>query len=179
MKRNEINKMIETERVVLTKAQTFWHYSIVVFLLIIPALTTFDLFKDYVNGNKLPGITIGNLLITGYIWIIPAIIFFYIQKRRLQMHVINVSIDNPRFISAIENTAKELDWEIQQKTGNLVIAVSEFNWKSWGERITIIRCNDKILFNSICDPYNIPSVASFGTNKLNRKTFEHYLLVRP
>ncbi|HWJ28665.1 MAG TPA: hypothetical protein VNS32_19130 [Flavisolibacter sp.] len=39
----------------------------------------------------------------------------------------------------------------------------------------LIREKDKILFNSICDPENQPSVASWGMNKLSRKSFGKYL----
>ena len=41
-----------------------------------------------------------------------------------------------------------------------------------GERITIIRDNNKILINSICDPDNRPSVSSWGQNRKNVNAFK-------
>jgi hypothetical protein len=80
----QIQRMKETETLVLTKGQTFWHYTIVHFLLIIPVLTTIDVFKYYVTHTYTAVRPIEDLISTGYIWIFPAIAFFFIQKRRLK-----------------------------------------------------------------------------------------------
>jgi len=37
--------------------------------------------------------------------------------------------------------------------------------------VTIIRDPDRLLINSICDPDNISSVASYGWNRKNSRTF--------
>lgn len=167
--------MKDTETLVLTKGQTFWHYAIVLFLLIVPVLTTVDVFKYYVTHTYSAARPIEDLISTGYIWILPAIAFFFIQKRRLNFKTINVPVDKDTFKEAVEQTAKELGWTIEKTTNDTIIAKSRFSWRSWGEQITIIWCKDKILFNSICDPDNRPSVASFGMNKVNRRTFEQFL----
>ena len=166
--------MKETRTLILTRAQTFWHYAIIPFLLIAPAMTTIDVFKYYVthtyNSTKPIDFTFG------YIWILPALIFYFIQRHRLKFTVINISVDNNTFHDAVKQTAKALEWDITQMTNEFVVAKSGFSWRSWGEQITILHDNNKILFNSICDPDNRPSVASFGMNKVNRKTFEKFLV---
>ncbi|MES1181974.1 MAG: hypothetical protein ABUL44_04175 [Flavobacterium sp.] len=173
MTQAQIQQMKDTETLILTKGQTFWHYSIIPFLLIAPIMTTIDVFKYYVthtyNSTKPIDYTFG------YFWILPALIFYFIQKRRLKFKAINISVDNNIFHNAVEQTAKELEWNVQQMTRDIAIAKSGFSWRSWGEQITILHDKDKILFNSICDPDNRPSVASFGMNKLNLKTFEQIL----
>lgn len=179
MKQVEIQRMKNTEMLVLTKTQTFWHYSIVLFLLIVPVLTTIDVFKYYVTHTYRAARPIGELLSTGYIWVFPAIIFYFIQKRRLIFKTIHISADKDSFAEAVEQTAKEMEWVIEKAINDIVIAKSGFSWRSWGEQITIIRCKDKILFNSICDPYNKPSVTSCGMNKVNRKVFERFLNPHP
>ena len=169
----QIQKMNETETLILTKGQTFWHYSIISFLFIVPLMTSIDVFKYYVthtyNSTKPIGFTFG------YIWILPALIFYFIQKRRLKFTIINISVVDDKFHDAVKQTAKELKWDIKQMTNKFVIAKSGFSWRSWGEQITILHDNNKILFNSICDPDNRPSVTSSGMNKINRKTFEKFL----
>lgn len=172
MTQKQIQKMLDNETLVLTKAQTFWHYSVVPFLLVLPVLTTIDVFKYYVTHTYTGVPSIEDIMSNGYIWILPAIAFYFIQKRRLKFKTINVSVDKDSFNKAVERTAKELEWSIIKNTKDIVVAKSGFSWRSWGEQITIIWSDDKILFNSICDPDNRPSVASFGMNKLNRKTFE-------
>ncbi len=169
----QFQKMIDTKTLFLTKEQTFWHYSIIPFLLVAPAMTTIDAFKLYIthtyNSNKPIDFTFG------YTWILPAIIFYFIQRRRLKFKIINVSVNSNTFHQAAKQTAKELKWVITQTTNDFIIAKSVFNWRSWGEQITIVHNKDKILFNIICNPDNKPSIASFGMNKLNRKTFEKIL----
>jgi len=164
-----------TGTLVLTKGQTFWHYAIVPFLLLVPVLTTIDVFEFYVTHTYSAARPIEDLISTGYIWVLPAIASYFIQRRRLRFQTINVSVDKDTFKEVVEQTAKELEWTIEKATYDVVIAKSGFSWRSWGEQITIIWCKDKILFNSICDPDNRPSVASFGMNKVNRKIFEQFL----
>lgn len=94
----------------------------------------------------------------------------------MKFKIINLSVDKETFEKAVEKTAKELKWEFVDAIGDTIVARSGFSWRSWGEQITIIWSKDKILFNSICDPDNKPSVASFGRNKVNRNTFEQALI---
>jgi hypothetical protein len=171
----EIQRIKDTETLVLTKGQTFWHYSIVPFLLIVPLLTTVDVFKYYVTHTYTAVRPIEDLISTGYVWILPAISFFFIQKRRLKFKTIGISVDQDTFKETVEQTAKKMEWKFENVITDTVVAKSDFSWRSWGEQITIIWCRDKILFNSICDPNNRPSITSFGMNKVNRKTFEQFL----
>jgi hypothetical protein len=175
MTQQQIQRMKDTETLVLTKGQTFWHYSVVPFLLIMPIMTTVDVFKYYVTHTYSAARPIGEIISTGYIWLLPAIAFFIIQRRRLKFRTINISVDKDAFKDAVEQTAKELEWTIEKATSDTVVAKSGFSWRSWGEQITIVWRSDKILFNSICDPDNRPSVASWGMNKVNRKTFEQFV----
>jgi hypothetical protein len=172
----EIQKMKETETLVMTKGRLFWHYSFILFLLFVPVLTTIDVFKYYVTHTYRAPRPIEDIISTGYIWVMPAIALYFIQKRRLKFKVLNIGIDPDTFKTATEQTARELEWEIQTKTNDLIVAHRHWNWTgSWGEMITIIRDKDRILINSICDPDNRPSVASWGMNKVNIKTFEQYV----
>jgi hypothetical protein len=45
----QIQRMKDTETLVLSMGQTFWHYCIIPFLLVVPVLTTIDVFKYYVT----------------------------------------------------------------------------------------------------------------------------------
>lgn len=171
---SEVQRMKESETLILSKWQTFWHYSIVYFLLIVPVLTTISVFKYYVT-HAYKGRPIEDGIQTGFIWILPAIAFYFIQKKQLKFKILNASVNKKTFHHIVAQTAKELKWNIVKSTPELIIAKSAFSWRSWGEQITIIWCSDKILFNSICDPDNTPSVTSLGRNKVNRKVFEGFL----
>ena len=170
-----IQQMKDTETLVLTKGQLFWHYCIILFLLIAPVMMTVDVFKYYVTHTYQGVRTIEEMATLSYLPLIPAIAFYIIQKKRLKFKIIYGAVDADSFMNAAKETSKELEWEIIEQNSNLVIARSGFSWRSWGELITIIKDKDRILFNSICDPDKRPSIASWGMNKLNLKTFEHYL----
>ncbi len=172
MTSHSVQKMIETETLALTKGQLFWHYCIIGFFLIPPVMNIIDIFKYYVTHTYEGVRTVGEMAAWSYLPLIPAVTFYYIQKRRLKFKVIDIAMDADTFIEAAKETAEQLDWEIIERKNNLIVAKSGFNWRSWGELITIIRVKDRILFNSICDPDNIASVASWGMNRVNMETFE-------
>lgn len=176
----EIKKMKDSGYVQLTGGQYFWHYSVVYILISISIAITIGTRHIYehsaldkYNLNKYePGI---DILLLRYIWLVLALAFYFIQTRRLKFKIINVPVSRDVFSDAVQKTAMELDWKITSKTGDLIIAKTVFSWRSWGERITIIRDDERILINSICDPDKWPSVLSFGKNRENRKTFEQFI----
>ena len=175
MKSEIFQKMITTETLQLPKWQRFWHFSVVLYLLIIPIITTFSLTKDYFAGLFVNKRYPNEFLIFGYAWLLPAVAFYFRQKRCLRFKTIFISIDAEKFHQVVKETAKGLGWQVVKKTNTVIVAKSGFSWRSWGELITIIREKDRILFNSICDPDNRPSVASWGMNRRNRKIFEEHL----
>lgn len=175
MTSHSIQRMKETETLVLTKGQLFWHYCILGFFFIPPIMNVFDVITYYVTKTYTGVRTLDEMTKWSYLPLIPAIAFYYIQKRRLKFKVINIAVNTDSFIGAALKTAKDLEWEIVERKSNLIVAKSGFSWKSWGEHITIIKDKERVLFNSICDPDNRPSIASWGMNKVNYKTFEHHL----
>jgi uncharacterized membrane protein len=109
MTKSQIQKMKDTETLVLTKAQLFGHYLIVPFLLVMPVLTTVDVFKYYVTHTYSYVRPIEDIIIVGYIWILPAIFFYVVQKSRLKFKQVNISVSKETFRKAVEQTAKELE----------------------------------------------------------------------
>jgi len=173
----DIQNIKETETLKLTRGQLFGHYAIVPVLLIVPIMTTYFLVEIYVTKTYTGDRTADELILTGYPWLIPALLFYFIQKRRLKFTSINISVDKDKFHKAAELTADKLGWTIQHISTDSVIAVRQggFLSGSWGELITIIRGSNKVLINSICDPDNIVSVASYGWNNKNVRTFKSTL----
>lgn len=167
-------KIKETKTLSLRRWQLFGHYAIVIFLLVAPIMATFSLFKIYVTKTYSGFRSANELMLACYPWLIPAILFYFIQKRRLKFTDINISVEKEIFQKAADLSANKLGWTIQETSPDFIRAVrrGSLSSLSWGEMITIIRENDKILINSICDPDSIASVASFGWNKKNVNTFK-------
>jgi hypothetical protein len=164
--------MKQTKRLKLSRWQRLDHYFIVIFILIIPGFTLFSLFEIYVTDSYDGVRTTNELISTAWPWIIPAIAFYFIQKRRLRFKEVNIEYSDQEFQEAIERSAKEYEWQIEINNRNIFQAYRPWNWTgSWGEMITIVKDKDRLLLNSICDPNKWSSVASFGWNKRNIDTF--------
>ena len=73
--------------------------------------------------------------------------------------------------SAIRTSATELDWIPVINAKDFKVFKTNPKWYtgSWGEQITVILDNDKVMINSICDLDKKTSVVSFGRNRKNMK----------
>ncbi len=172
MNKESIDIMKQTKRMLLSRWQTIDHYFIVLIIMLIPGFTLFSLFEIYIAGTYKGVRTANELISTAWPWIIPAIVFFFLQKRRLIFREVRIEYSDQEFKEAIDRTAKEYEWQIELNNRNVFKAYRPWNWSgSWGEMITIIKDKDQLLMNSICDPNKLSSVASFGWNRRNIDTF--------
>lgn len=145
---------------------------IVIFMLFISGLIVKELFEIYFLNNYTCVLTTNELFIMLLPFLSLAIIFAYIQYRRLNLKEIHLNYTDDQFQEAIRRTVDDLEWRIDKNQKNFFRAYRPWNWTgSWGEMITIMKYKDRLLMNSICDPSNMSSVASFGWNKKNLKTF--------
>lgn len=172
MQRDLIKIMKETEKLKLSFRQIVNHYFIVVFLLLIPLFMMISIFEIYITKTY-DGVRSVDELIRFIIpCIVLAIIFFFIQKNRLKFKKIKIDYTDEDFKEAVNRTVKDLEWKIDKNNKTYLRAFRPWNWTgSWGEMITIIKLNDGLLVNSICDPDKWTSVASYGWNKKNIRTF--------
>ncbi|MCK5846633.1 MAG: hypothetical protein KAG84_04285 [Bacteroidales bacterium] len=172
MKKEWTNILKRTKRLKLNHWQILDHFFIVVYILIIPGFTLFSLLEIYVTKTYDGVRTANELISTAWPWLILAVVFYFIQKRRLRFIKVGVKYSEQEFQEAIERTSKEYEWQIVHNNKKLFQAHRPSNWTgSWGEMITIIKGEDRLFLNSICDPNKMSSVVSFGWNKRNIDTF--------
>ncbi len=172
MNRKWIKNVKLTKQLTLSGWQLLAHYFIVVILLIIPSI---GLFKIYTKSYE--ATTIQEHMWFSWPWYVLAIIFYIIQKRRLKFIEVKIEFTDHEFQEAVKRTVEEYKWKIQLNNKQFFRAFRPWNWSgSWGEMITIIKDKDKLLLNSICDPYKMSSVASYGWNKRNIQAFLKNLL---
>lgn len=167
MKQAWIKIMKDTNRLKLSNWQLFWHYSITPFILIIPIMNLYSVFQIEVTGTYTGVRSTQEHLNVGLPWLIPAMFFAIIQYHKLSFKRLNTQLSPEKFKSIIYQTGHEMNWNFIYLTKDYAIAITGFNWASWGERITIIRKENEIIINSICDPDNRPSVSSWGQNRKN------------
>jgi protein-S-isoprenylcysteine O-methyltransferase Ste14 len=172
MKKEWLHTMRQQKRLILGFWSTINHYFIVFFFLFISGLLLYSVFQIYVTENYEGVRPAEELTIGTFPFLIAAIIFYFIQRRRLRFKEVSINYTDHDFQEAIERTMKEYEWQITNNSKSFFRAYRYWNWTgSWGEMITIIRLKVKLLLNSICNPNIASSVASFGWNKRNIGTF--------
>ena len=164
--------MKETNRLKLSNWQLFWHYSIILFILIIPLMNLYSIYQIEVTESYTGIWSVQEHLNFGLPWLIPALIFAIIQYRRLNFKRLKKHLTPEEFKYFVVQTGQKMNWNFINLTKDYAVAISRFNWASWGERITIIRKDNELLINSICDPDNRHSVSSWGRNKKNINAFK-------
>jgi hypothetical protein len=176
MSKEWIDIMKQTKRLKLSRWQTLSHFFVVLFFLFIPVLSIFSLFKK-IFFNTYEGLWTAEKIISITLpWLLLAFIFYLIQKRKLGFKEFKVQYSEQEFQEAIKRTVKDCEWKIELNNKNLFRAHRAWNWSSsWGEVITIIKDNDLLLLNSICDPNTWNSITSYGWNKRNINTFKKNL----
>ena len=167
MNNKQIKHSLESRELKLSNWEKLSHYGIVGFCFIIPLAFIFLHLKDYFENTP-------KSIKSGEIWFftIPTLIgilFYYIQKRRLQFKEVNTSLNRTELNKIIEKVANELEWTLNLTKSKIIVAKTHpsFLSGSWGEQITILFDNKKVLVNSICDPDKKSSLVSMGRNKQN------------
>ena len=164
--------MKKNKRLKLSTIQALTHYGIVLLLLFIVCLSGWSLIEIYITNTYSGVRTADELIRNSFPFLLLAMLFAFIQHRRLRFKEINVTFTAEQFQEAIDRTIKDLEWRIDCNNKNLFRAYRPWNWSSsWGEMVTIIKDKDCLLVNSICNPDSLSSIASYGWNK---KPLRHF-----
>lgn len=163
--------MNQNKRLKLTLPQKLTHYGIVIFMLLIVSFTLKSLFEIYVTKTYTGVRTAEEQINSCLPFLILAVIFAFIQYRRLNFKECKISFTEPQFQEAVKRTETQLEWRIEKNNRFQLIAHRRDWLGSWGELITIIKERDKVFINSICDPDRMSSIVSYGWNRKNIKTF--------
>jgi hypothetical protein len=119
------------------------------------------------------------LLISSFILFFISIVAFIRLRNSLRFHTIYTDLNKGDSIQVIRKIFIDHNWISTQSkrypmqmTGNGFNS-SSFDFRSWGEMMTVEFGNRKIYVNSICDPDGLLGQAfSFGKNRQNVKRFE-------
>lgn len=160
----KIEKMIASKRLHLTKKQILFHYFFVLFLpLTVILLTQIILFVSETGFEQSQLVKSYVLKFCGLfsVW------YFLRQFFNLRMTEFHIELSKEEFEKRIMDLVPEMNWIIESRGENYMVCTTEFKPLNWGTLVTIIRTENSVLVNSICDLYNRPSTFSFGQNKRN------------
>ena len=163
----QILNSINTDRLTLNSWEKFKHYLIVVFLFITPILFIYDFLKDLVKASPKQMSLETLLFIT-----VPSVLgflFYNLQRNRLKFKIVETNLKRSELDNIIDQVATELKWTIIKNENQIVEAKTHPSLLSgsWGEQITILFDNKRVLVNSICNLERRSSVVSMGRNRKN------------
>jgi hypothetical protein len=164
-------EMKRTRRLRLDKTQTLMHYFL--FFILSTILVSVLIFFIIRTDIRLPYTNV--FLFAVAVCLFLTALYFARQKRSLQFTVFNARLNEQEFRDMFEELAKEMHWIAEYSGNGYVVATIPFKWSNWGTLITLIRDEDHILVNSICDLHNKFSTTSWGQNQRNIKAVKDYL----
>ena len=166
MKSEWIEIMRRKKRLKLTFVENIGNYSIVIFLLVIPVATIYDLIKSHVTGINNVSRSLSELIFVNLPLVILAIVLAYLQYRRLRLKEIKIFYTPQQLQEAVKRTADELNWDIEENQNDFFIAHSLGNgFGNSMKIITIIKIPGGILINGRNDPFFRPFYFLFGSYK--------------
>ena len=178
MTEEDIRHSIEKNEVKLTFWGKIIHYGAVGYLIFVMAMSIFFQLTNKSNGPAKP-------ISEGEIWffiaMLPVIFFIYkLQRRRLKFKSVETNLKRKEINDIIREVAIELKWTLESINENYIVAKTHpgFFSGSWGEQITIIFDQNRVLVNSICDPDKRSSVTSMGRNKRNEMKLMNEIKIR-
>lgn len=163
----QIDQSIETNKLKLTNWEKLTHYGLVGYFFLVPTIALFLCFVDLVNGTtKRLNSEMFLLVIVPFIF---GLLFYRLQRNRLKFKIVETSLTRDELDEIIHQVSTELKWTILTTNKRIIEAKTfpSFFSGSWGEQITILFDNKRVLVNSICDLDKQSSVVSMGRNKKN------------
>lgn len=168
----ELKQMKLRGRLKLNFGQLIDHYAVVFFLLLMPLFMAYSLIEIHFTGTYDGVKTEEEIINMAWPWLIPALLFFISQYRKLRLINLPIQYNEAQFKEALKRTAKQFNWKIEIDRSDFLQARRKWDWSlSWGEMITIIKDQNRLYLNSICDPNQRSSIVSFGWNRRNIEGF--------
>ena len=166
--------MDETKTLLLSKWQLFWHYFIGLIPLGIVIMNIYWLIEIQNSENHNGARTEREVIISTIVWLSLALLVLIIKKRRLNFERIDISLNETEFKQKMTEIAKSENWNLTNNTKNFAVFYNGSGW-TWGLKMTILRFENYLLVNSICDPDSKSCISIFNENTRNIKRLKNNL----
>ncbi|MCB9355151.1 MAG: hypothetical protein H6575_11350 [Lewinellaceae bacterium] len=168
MKPAEIKNSIDHKRVYLNKGELLEHWvNGVVLTGWIGMLFSYDIQSGLSDGI----FPLSLFLVSG---LLAVMIWHKIRSRKFEIWDLKAS--EKQFKDAALATAIYLEWRPVNKRKNFLKAIKGLGWQWDGVRITAIRTETKVYFNSMIEPSIRSNPFSFGWNAKNKRAFRGQLI---
>ena len=171
MEKKLIPKAIETQRVILDAEETNVHYHGVKMIALFPLF--FGLIILWFKISDHPIVNLSLVINIFFFFLVFTMLLLWNQWNRLAFKTTTTTLSRKEINLVIQNVARELNWRVTVNKKNLVKAYTypSFFSGSWGEMITILFDENKVMINSICNPKAQTSMSAMGRNRKNEQRF--------
>lgn len=174
MTSTSIKKMDKTKTLLLTKWQLFWHYFVGFIPLSIGIINFYWLIELQNSENHNIVRTEKEIIIAIIVWLSLALLVFVIKKRRLNFKRIDISLSETQFRAKMLEIAEIESWNLTKNTKKYAKFCNGSKW-TWGLKITVLRFENYLLVNSVCDPDSKSCISVFNENERNIKRLKKNL----
>ncbi len=175
MNSTSIKKMDKTKTLLLSRWQLFWHYFLGLIPLCVGIMNLYWLI-EILNSENYSGIRTEKEIITSIIvWFSLALLVFIIKKRRLNFKRIDISLNETEFKKKMLEISEAENWNLTNNSQNFAKFYNGSDW-TWGLKMTILRFENYLLINSICDPEMKSCISIFSENERNIKRLKKNLI---
>lgn len=174
MKSSHISEIKRTCILKLTKWQMLTHYFLVLLPLSIAVYNFYVALKiEYSEGYEVAR-TQKEIVVVAVFWLSLAILIFIIKKRRLRFSKVAISLNENQFKQAMSQISEREKWRLGNNTKHFATFYNGSGWTS-GLKLTVLRFDNHLLINSICDPDRKASISIFNENERNIKRLQKSL----
>ncbi|NDV69690.1 hypothetical protein [Dysgonomonas sp. 25] len=167
--------MKKYEKVLLDKSQRRNYYLLAQAFFLLAMIPIFIIIADWLGllSESASEDRKYNLIYLMTIPMLTVAIYDYIRlKRALRYKILEITCSTSEFKETLKRTIRELDLLVEINENGYFKAYSNFDFMGvQGFMITVIRKEDKILFNSILDPNRYTLSATWGRNRRNYQIF--------
>jgi len=158
--------MDKTKTLLLSKWQMFWHYFLGLIPLSLGIMGLYWLIEIQNSANYIGIRTEKEIITSIIIWFSLALLIFVIKKRRLNFVRIDISLNESEFKDKMMEISEKENWCLTNNTKKFAKFSNGSGW-TWGLNMTILRFENYLLVNSICDPNSIACISVFNENERN------------
>lgn len=166
--------MDKTKTLLLTKWQSFWHYFLGLIPLSIGIMNFYWLIEKQNSKNHNGVRTEKEIIISIIVWLSLALLVLIIKKRRLNFERIDISLNETEFKTQMLEIAEIENWNLTNNTKKYAKFCNGSGW-TWGLKMTVLRFENYLLVNSVCDPDSKSCISVFNENERNIKRLKKNL----
>lgn len=166
-----VDRCIKSGELQLTKDERWSHFLPVIFLVIVAIIWggfgIYKIIEKIFSGELI--LSDFSMILGSLFFVLASYLIHRMQNNVLQFFTIRSDSLFSKKYKIVNSVGKKLNWKKVFEKDNIIIGKTPFNGSSWGEQITVIFYQDKILVNSICDPDKKASI--IGPNHKNINAF--------